>query len=142
MNLHEEAISLKINESFYHIIDEEYFMELYQKSYSKLINGEIGSVDFLNAIEELSFLKRNFPGWVRQNRKDCLSEVIIQSLEKFGFFVASIWHIGDVKMKNPEISDEVCMDILHRAITSEVIYNDVWKGIGYAIEQEGYEVKK
>lgn len=100
-------------------------------------------------MESLEKRHNLFPWNIRamQSKGDCMiSEVRIQKakklLEKAGYFTDNLWHIDDVKSKNPEIPDDVCMNILRWAVTSEVIYDEIWQGIEYEIQQEGYEVKK
>lgn len=74
------------------------------------------------------------------------SEEMIESaraiLKKAGFFTDNLWHIEDVKIKTPEkISDEDAMAILERVLSTEVVANEIYECIEYALEAEGFQTQ-
>ncbi|ATN94937.1 hypothetical protein [Leptospira phage LE3] len=63
-------------------------------------------------------------------------------LKQAGFQTDNLWHIDDVKIKcGSEISDEDAMNILIRAMSGEVIANETYESIEYALEAQGFETK-
>ncbi|ATN95068.1 hypothetical protein [Leptospira phage LE4] len=74
------------------------------------------------------------------------SEALQQSardiLKRAGYQTGNLWHIDDVKIKcASEISDEDAMNILERAMDSEVISQEIYESIEYALDCEGFKTK-
>ena len=51
------------------------------------------------------------------------------TLKKHGYCVEALWHIGDVKSKRPDITDEQAMEILDSALGGDRIMNEIWEEI-------------
>lgn len=57
-------------------------------------------------------------------------------LEQYGYYVENLWHVEDVKSmaENDNMSDSEAQKILHLALTSEYLTNEIWFSIDYQLK--------
>lgn len=66
-----------------------------------------------------------------QTTKDFAIAQAKKVLEENGYFTYNLWTENDVrdKLNNPNISSEMCQDILRKSMTNDSTYDQIWYSI-------------
>lgn len=85
----------------------------------------------INDIEVKGFdvVSRDFDAVIKQLDIESAKEL----LKKEGYFVDNLWQTEDVKM-NYQCTDEQAQKVLSRVLQYDAIYELVWEGIKYEVE--------